>query len=126
MGNLVQFCEGQIGHAHLWVVQGWGSTRQPHSPAIAACQIFTQIVPAQPPVVMMAAAAKYPKVQGKSDEDPDAHVCKFDKIYWLVRVVQQHKESVLESTLSGKASRWLAKYPIDHFQDYDVVRVSFL
>lgn len=77
----------------------------------------------------MATAAKYPKFRGKSNEDPDAHVRKFDKIYGLnvpPQVVQQHKESVFESTLSGKASKWLAEYLVDHFQDYDVVRVAFL
>lgn len=77
----------------------------------------------------MAATVKYPKFWGKSDEDPDGPVRKFDKIYGLnvpLPVVQQHKESVFESTLSGKASRWLAEYPVDHFQDYDTVRVAFL
>lgn len=65
------------------------AVRQPLSPAAAARRLFAssgtvpQPVAVQQPVAMMAAAAKYPKFVGKTGEDPDAHVRKFDKIYGL-------------------------------------------
>ena len=112
------------------------SVSPPHSPARAARQLFGQqvpvhTVPVQPPAppVVRLMAAKYPQFRGKSYEDPDAHTRKFDKTYEINNappVVPQHKESVFESTLSGKASQWLAEFPADHFLTYDAVRTAFL
>ena len=88
---------------------GRPAVRQQHSPAGAARQLFAPPGTVQPQgPVMAAAAAKYPKFQGKSDEDPDAHVRKFDKIYGLNNqppVVQQHKESVLNLLCFSKLRR---------------------
>ena len=39
---------------------------------------------------------------------------------------QLHKESVFESTLARKASRWLAEYPVDHFTTFDDGSKAFL
>ena len=74
-------------------------------------------------------AAKYSKFRGKSGEDPDAHTRKFEKTYGINNappVVPLHKESTFESTLSGKASKWLAEFPEDHFLTYDAVKTAFL
>ena len=74
-------------------------------------------------------ASKYSKFRGKSGEDPDAHTRKFEKTYGINNappVVPLHKESTFESTLSGKASKWLAEFPEDHFLTYDAVKTAFL
>ena len=97
----------------------------PSSPVSAARQLFGQpTLPPQrllqPAVVPMA--AKYSKFRGKSGEDPDAHTRKFEKTYGINNappVVPLHMESTFESTLSGKASKWLAEFPEDHFLTYD-------
>lgn len=86
--------------------------------------------PVQPlvPPLGVPMVAKYPKFRGKSYEDPDAHAKKFDKTYEIKNappVVLQHKEFVFESMLTGKASKWLAKFPSDHFQTYNVVETAF-
>ena len=88
--------------------------------------------PVPPPMLPLVAglmAAKYPKFRGKSYEDPDAHARKFEKTYGTNNappMVQLHKEAVFESTLSGKASKWLAAFPADHFSTYDAIRTAFL
>ena len=37
-----------------------------------------------------------------------------------------HKKAVFESTLNGKALRWLAEYLVGHFPMCDAVHLSFL
>ncbi|MCO5603477.1 hypothetical protein L7F22_057627 [Adiantum nelumboides] len=65
---------------------------------------------------------KYSRFRGRSTKDPDAHLRQFSKVYGLNHPaggVPLHKQSVFESTLSGKAAKWLSEYPDDHFQTYD-------
>ena len=84
------------------------------------------------PVAMAARGGthiRYSQFRGKQGEDPDAHVRQFDNLYTLNvpgPLEPLHKKAVFESTLHGKALRWLAEYPVGHFPSYDVIWASFL
>ena len=58
-----------------------------------------------------------------------SHIRQFNQTYGINRpgvVDALHKESVFESTLAGKASKWLAEYPVDHFTTFDEGSNAFL